>query len=98
MAYQITWSPRADAAMYRTTVYLAENWPESVVDEFVDKVFKAVDLLQNFPEIGQKAAHNNAIRSYLIKPYTRLVYRIKANKVVILRLVDTRQQPGRQNF
>lgn len=98
MAHQITWSPKADAIMYKTTAFLAENWPESVVDEFIDNVFKAVDLLQEYPEIGQKTAKSNTIRSYLVKPYTRLIYRIKPGKIVILRLVDTRQKPGRRNF
>lgn len=93
MAYQVIWSPKADAMMYEATAYLAENWPDSVLEDFVDKVFKATELLSSFPEIGQKTKRGKTIRSYLIKPYTRLVYRIKTDKVVILGLIDTRQKP-----
>ena len=80
--------------MYQTTAYLAENWSEAVLEEFVDKVYKATELLSTHPEIGQKTAKESSLRSYLIKPYTRLVYRIKTDKIVILRLIDTRQKPG----
>ena len=77
--------------MYETTVYLAENWADYVVEKFVDDVFKATEVLSSFPEIGQKTNRSKSIRSYLIRPYTRLIYSVKKSKIVLLSLVDTRQ-------
>ena len=92
MALNIVWTPTADAKLYETVAFIADNWPEAVVNEFLDSVFKAVKLISDFPEIGQKTATKPDLRSYFVRPYTRVIYRIKSDKVVILRLLDTRQQ------
>lgn len=52
MAYQIEWTPTADREFYELVSFIAEGWNEKVVGEFVDRAYKGINLLSNFPELG----------------------------------------------
>lgn len=97
MAYSVVWTDNADRSMYQLTDFLAQRWPSQVVQEYIDKVYDCIDLLRNFPEIGRVTNKRRNIRTVVIRPYTRLYYQVKSDQVYLLRLVDTRQKPGRRN-
>ena len=98
MAYPVIWTDNADRSMYQLTDFLAQRWSSQVVHEYIDTVYDCIDSLQEFPEMGRVTNKKQAIRTVIIRPYTRLYYQFKEEKVFLLRLVDTRQKPGRQNF
>ena len=93
MAYQIKWTKRTDRTLYKQVDYLAENWPDRVITEFVDKVYHIINLLTDFPEMGKVLDAEKGIRGVLINPYVRLSYRIEDDNVVLIRFTDTRQKP-----
>ena len=91
MAYQITWTKRADETLYKQVEYLAENWSDKVVTTFVDKVYHIVYLLSEFPEMGQLLDKEKKIRGVLINPNVRLTYQFDGSIILLLRFTDTRQ-------
>ena len=91
MAHQITWTKRANSTLYKQVEYLAENWSDKVVTTFVDKVYHVVDLLSEFPEMGQLLDKEKGIRSVLINPNVRLTYQFDGDIIFLLRFTDTRQ-------
>ncbi len=98
MAYPVIWTDNADRSMYQLTDFLAQNWSAQIVQEYVDKVYDCIELLQEFPEMGRVTDEKQTIRTVVIRPYTRLYYQFKAEQIFLLRLIDTRQKPGRRTI
>ena len=96
MAYQIIWTKRANHSLHKQVSYVAENWSGEVVVEFVDKVYRFVELLADFPEMGTVLNSEKELRSLSIKPYAQLLYRIEGETIILLRFTDTRQNPRKK--
>jgi len=97
MAFNIVWSKTANETLYNLTEFLAESWNEKVIVRFVDKVYKSVEMLEDFPELGRIHDLQRGIRVLLIRPYTNLFYRIDGSNVVLIEFIDTRTDPESNN-
>lgn len=95
MAKKIVWTKRALKNLDKTITYLQENWSEKVIDSFVTKTYETLYLLCEFPEIGVTENRNKNIRGLLITRHNKLFYKITKDSIVVLRIVDTRQNPNR---
>ncbi|MCY7358935.1 MAG: type II toxin-antitoxin system RelE/ParE family toxin [Rudanella sp.] len=91
MAYTLNWTPQANQTLYELTDFVAELWDAETVSTFVDRVYKSIDRLGTHPEIGQIFDAEKGIRSYLIKPYTRLYYVIGDQEIILIAFADTRR-------
>lgn len=87
-------SRRAVQSYTRIRDYIKKEWGESVADSFEEKVNDLLILLASYPEMG--VLEQKDIRSFQLTHQTRVFYRIKANRVVVLSLFDVRQDPRKK--
>lgn len=74
--------------------YIAKEWGERIADEFAQKADKLFQLLEDFPEMGSLEKEN--IRGFQLSRKTRLLYRVRNNKIIILSFFDVRLDPKRK--
>jgi plasmid stabilization system protein ParE len=55
-----------------------------------------LDILEDFPEIGTTELAEKKIRGFQLTKQTRIFYRLKDDKIIILSFFDVRQNPGRK--
>jgi plasmid stabilization system protein ParE len=93
MGKRIIWRPKAKARFKEIVLYLREEWSERVAQEFVELVEKRLNLLSMFPRIGAESQKKPGRRKLLLTPHNLLAYRIHKDKISILNIYDTRQNP-----
>jgi len=74
--------------------YIREEFGETTVKEFIQKTDYFFNLLQHYPMMGQ--IEKDDIRGFQFSPQTRILYRIRGEKIVILALFDVRQHPKKK--
>ena len=78
---------------YREVVsYLIDNWSIAVAEKFIDTVDRKLDLLTNFPEIGQRTKGNSKIRRLVLNKQITLIYEPQRHKILVLDIHDNRQK------
>jgi plasmid stabilization system protein ParE len=75
---------------------LTIKWGIKSASDFEQKILRFLELISNFPEIGIMEVGEKQIRSFLITRQTRVYYRIKENKIVLLTFFDTRKNPKKR--
>lgn len=86
---QVFVTPRAEKDFDSIIGYIKQKWGEKTAKEFIQKVDKIFKLLKDYPLMGQ--VENSNIRGFQLSPQTRILYRIRDNKVIILSFFDVRQ-------
>jgi plasmid stabilization system protein ParE len=84
-------TPRAEKNFDSIVDYLRRNWGEKTVREFILKVDEFFKLLVNHPLMGP--IETNDIRGFQLTPQTRILYRIRGNKIIILSFFNVRNDP-----
>lgn len=74
--------------------YIQQEWGELTAKQFTQKTDQFFDLLKKYPSIGQ--VEKGDIRGFLLSPQTRILYRVKQNKIIILSFFDVRQNPNKK--
>lgn len=95
MAFEIVWTKRASKGYDKVVNYLAENWSEKEVMNFITDSDKFFEVLANHPEILQKAnKHKNLYRGPINK-LTILTYKVKPvnNQIILINIRGARQKP-----
>lgn len=80
------------------STYLSENWPQSVVNDFVETCNRKIGLLEIVPHIGVASRINPSVRKLLITKHNALYYSVVGNEVTLLDFFDTRQDPSKDPF
>ena len=91
---QVYVTPRAERNFDSIVDYIKQKWGEKTAKEFVQKVDEIFKLLKNYPLMGK--VEKNDIRGFQLSPQTRILYRIRDNKTIILALFDVRQDPKKK--
>lgn len=91
---QVFVTPRAERSFDSIVYYIKQKWGEKTAKEFIQKVDEIFILLKDFPLMGQ--VENNDIRGFQLSPHTRILYRIRDNKIIILSFFDVRQDPKKK--
>ena len=73
--------------------YITQEWGDKTSETFTKKADEIFQLLESFPEMGP--VENKDIRFQLSKQ-TRILYRIRAQKIIILSFFDVRQDPKKR--
>jgi Plasmid stabilization system protein len=76
--------------------YIIEEWGEKVAEAFEQKTVDFLNLLSKFPEMGTLEVPEKQIRGFLLSKQTRVFYRIKNDKLIILTFFDVRQSPKKK--
>lgn len=69
---------------------------DSTTRKFAQHLFKTVDLIADFPEIGQSVEKHKQIRGLVLIKQVSLFYRFDEKQVVVLNLFDNRRKPKKK--
>ena len=86
MEKEIVWTATARKDFWETVLYLQEHWTDEVLNKFHRRLELKIKLLQYQPNIGFKSAKYSRFRQTLITRRYKLIYSVKKNHIVILRL------------
>ncbi|MCB0496694.1 MAG: type II toxin-antitoxin system RelE/ParE family toxin [Cyclobacteriaceae bacterium] len=87
-------TPTAEKHFETIVNHLQEKWGSKTLKQFIDKTDKLFNLLQNYPLIGQVEKDN--IRGFQLTRQTKILYRIRGTKVIILAFFDVRKNPEKK--
>lgn len=87
-------TPRAERNFDSIVRYIEDKWGEKTANEFIQKADRLFVLLKNFPTMG--SIENGDIRGFQLTKQTRILYRIRPNKIIILAFFDVRQNPKKK--
>lgn len=76
--------------------YIANEWGEKVAEAFEQKTIDFLDLLEDFPEIGAVDVIEKQIRGFQLTKQTRVFYRVKGDRIIILTFFDVRKDPKKK--
>jgi len=87
LAYRIVWSPSAADALIHATKFIAQNSPRHA-EAFRLEAVSASRTLHHFPLRGRLVPEvlDSGLRELFVRSY-RLIYRVDADQVVILRFI-----------
>ena len=91
---QVFVTSRAEQNFEAIIDYLKHKWGENTAAQFVQKADEIFKLLKNFPTMGQ--VEKDDIRGFQLTKQTRILYRIKGEKIIILAFFDVRQNPNKK--
>lgn len=87
---------RAQRNYYKIKEFISDKWSENVANAFQQKTIHFLDLLENFPEMGTIENEAKQIRGFQMTKQTKVFYRIKGQKIIILTFFDVRQDPNKK--
>lgn len=77
--------------------YLLENWNEKVKSDFIKKLDRRIQIIQNNPESFPQSETKTGLHKCVISKQTTLFYRFTDNNIVIVTIFDNRQNPEKLN-
>jgi plasmid stabilization system protein ParE len=91
---KIVWSPLALERVSNHADYIASD-NSAAAERWVNGLFVAVERLKTFPESGRPSpdVHRAEIREIVYRD-SLIVYRVEANRIVILTVRQQRQLPN----
>lgn len=78
--------------------YISNKFGVLVAGTFESKLIDFLELLKNFPELGSLEIEKKNIRGFQFSKQTRIFYRIKRDKIIILTLFDVRWYPNKKRL
>ena len=91
---QVFVTPRAERNFDSIVSYIKKKWGEQTAKQFIIKTDEIFKLLKNYPTMGK--IENGNIRGFQLSRQTRLLYRIRDRKIIILSFFDVRQNPNKK--
>lgn len=88
---RISFTKRAQNNYNSIKIYLSKEWGEKPAKAFEQKTIDFIDLLKEFTEMGSVEFPEKQIRGFQLTKQTRVLYRIKNQKIIILAFFDVRQ-------
>lgn len=98
MALKIFWNKRAINNFDNILFYLEQKFSLNTAKSFAKKVYKIIDHLSEFPEIGTIENAENQIRGFVIVKQVTIFYKVFGEQITILSLFDNRQNPKGKIF
>ncbi len=98
MAFEVIWTTLAEEDFQKVIGYLQTKWSEDIASAFVNKVQRRIERLSTFPFSGLGSKKDKSIRSIVLTKHNRLYYRIKNEKIEVLNIFDTRQNPEKNSY
>jgi toxin ParE1/3/4 len=89
----VVWADRALKTLAKIHSKLTEDSPE-VANRIIDEILKRGDQIASFPYSGRKVTfyNRNDIRE-LIEGKYRIIYRVRQERIEIINIFHTSQQP-----
>lgn len=94
MLKPIRWSSYAENDFAHLLEYLNSKWNKIICNNFIEIVDINILLIQKKPKLFPYLNKELNIRKCVLTKHNSLFYREKEDKIEILRLYDTRQNPN----
>jgi plasmid stabilization system protein ParE len=78
--------------------YLFDQWGNSSVIKFKDRVNDFLDILEVFPEIGSMEVPKKSIRGFQLNSHIRIFYTVQSDSIVIHSFFNMLQNPQKKNL
>lgn len=91
---QVFVTPGAEKNFDSIVEYIKSKWGENTAQQFIQKTDNIFMLLKNYPSMGQ--IEKGDIRGFQLSPHTKILYRIRDKKIIILAFFDVRQDPKKK--
>ena len=95
---EIFFTNRASKNYNSIKEYISDRFGTVVAEAFKCKMIDFLEILKNYPELGSLEVPAKGIRGFQFSKQTRIFYRIKGNKIIILTLFDVRQHPDKKKL
>jgi plasmid stabilization system protein ParE len=96
MIFEVVFTKRAEKDFENISNYIESKFGDNALLRFKTLVIEFATVLQFFPEIGSLELEDKNIRASVVHSRLRVFYKIKNDRVTILRLFDTRQHPDKR--
>lgn len=93
MTKNVIWSPSAEKDLENILYYLSTNWSNSVVIGFLFELELQIDQIRTNKKLFPLVHKTKKIRKCVLTKHNTLIYRETSDKLEILRIFDTRQNP-----
>jgi len=93
---RVLFTKRAEKKYRAIKEYIVNEWGDRVAEAFEQKTIDFIDILADFPEIGTIEALDKQIRGFQLTKQTRVYYRLKNERIIILTFFDVRQNPKKK--
>ena len=98
MPREVIWSPLAEKDLESILEYLDENWSQKIIIRFLRKIDTVIIQIAKVPNQYPIINRKLDVRKCVITKQNTLFYRESKNRIEILRLYDTRQDPKKLKF
>ena len=88
----IEWTLTAQMRYREVITYLIDNWSIAAANRFIDMVDRKLNLLTQFPEIGQRTKKNSKVRQLQLGKYNTLFCEPQRSKILVLNIQDNKQR------
>lgn len=95
---KIIWSPKAVTSLEQLVSFIELKWTNKVVDGLLNEIEETIELISQNPKIYPMFSRKKQMRKCVIKRKTLLFYREKSNRIEIVLLIDSRQNPKKYSF
>ncbi|RYU87268.1 type II toxin-antitoxin system RelE/ParE family toxin [Mucilaginibacter terrigena] len=97
MAFKIIWTRQAANGFDKIVRYLAANWTDREVTNFINEAENFFEVLSKHPEILQRSGKKNNAYRGPINPLTIVTYRLKPLKkqIELINIRSARQKPSK---
>ncbi|GAB1444428.1 MAG: type II toxin-antitoxin system RelE/ParE family toxin [Cyclobacteriaceae bacterium] len=89
---QVFVTPRAERNFDSIITYIQTKWGDKTAKQFILKTDEILKLLKKYPTMGQIESRD--IRGFQLSPQTRMLYRIRDEKIIILSFFSVRTDPN----
>ena len=93
MKRQVVLTQSAQTKLNKLLYYLEVNWSDKVKEKFIKRLDKAVDIIQERPEIFPRSNIKQGLHKCVVSKQTNLYYTFDNSKIYILTIFDNRQDP-----
>lgn len=97
--YKIEWSPFALKCVNEIYFYISDKAKSDLpAENFIARLFERVEILETRPYVGQSEPHleeSGIDGRYLVEGDYKIIYRIEEDKISILDVFHTKQNPSK---
>ena len=95
MSRKVVISKTAERKLEKLFEYLIKKWSVKVKKDFVEKLDSSIEIIKNQPEIFPESKKGKSLRKCVVTKQTTIYYRYNSNRINIVTLFDTRQDPNK---
>ncbi|MFY0598511.1 MAG: type II toxin-antitoxin system RelE/ParE family toxin [Cyclobacteriaceae bacterium] len=91
---KVVLSATAKSKLSDLLTYLEIEWSVKVKNDFIKKLDQSLSRISNFPQSCPESIEIKGLYKCVVTKQNSLFYRIKPDKIEIITLFDTRQDPS----